>query len=442
MLRRVRTRVRSLLHRTEMEADLDKELSFHVDMLTEQHVRAGMAPGEARRAALTTFGSIAQVKDNVRDTWLSRVVEALVHDVRYGARNLRRSPGYAAMVVITMALGIGANTAIFSVVNGVLLRPLPYVDGERLVVLHQQRPLAGINDTFFSYQEILDYRAQAQSLDGVVEFHSMWFILLGRPEPERVATGVVSAGFFDVMGVKPLYGRTFVDADDAPGAPAVLVLGHWYWQRSFGGDPSVVGKVFRMNDRPHQVVGILPDVPQYPRAVDVYMPTSACPFRSAPRSVTERDARMMQAFARLKPGVTLHKAQADLDIVAAGLQSAVPGDLPRSRRLSRPGGAPPRRTHPLVPDHAPRAAGHGGLRALIVCASIANLHGRPHGPAPARDRDPLGPRRQPRAARPAVAHRKHDPGPRWRRRSACSSRAGASTSSCCLPSASRHAPPR
>ena len=180
-----------------------------------------------------------------------------------------------------MALGIGANTAIFSVVNGVLLRPLPYQDGDRLVVLRQQRPLANVEDTGFSYQEILDYRTRAQSLEGVVEFHDMWFILLGRAEPERVATGVVSANFFDVLGVQPAFGRTFQEADEKPGAPAVLMLSHKYWQRSFGGDPSVVGRIFQMNDRPHQVIGILPPVPQYPLELDVYMPTSACPFRSA-----------------------------------------------------------------------------------------------------------------------------------------------------------------
>ena len=373
MLRRIKTRLGSLFQRDRMEADLEKELRFHVDMLTEQHVRAGIAPDQARRLALSAFGSVAQVKDNVRDTWMSRAVEAIAQDVRYGVRNLRRNPGFAAMVIVTMALGIGANTAIFSVVNGVLLRPLPYANGDRLVVLHQQRPLAGVEDTGFSYQEILDYRNQSQSLDGVVEFHDMWFILLGRPEPERVATGVVSAGFFDVLGVRPLYGRTFVEADDKPGAPAVLVLSYKYWQRSFGGDPSVVGRVFRMNDRPHQVVGVLPAVPEYPREVDVYMPTSACPFRSNPRTIESRDARMMQAFARLKPGVTLEKARADLDIVAAGLQSRYP-DYYRAADGYRTLAVPLQveltrsfRTTLLV------LLGTAGFVLLIVCASIANL---------------------------------------------------------------------
>jgi len=373
MLRRLAVRLASLLHPDRMEAELDRELRFHVDMLTEQHVRAGLPPHEARRRALSTFGSVARIKDDVRDTWLSRFVETIAQDVRYGARSLRRNPGFALTVIVTMALGIGANTAIFSVVNAVLLRPLPFANGDRLVVLHQQRPLAGIEDTGFSYQEILDYRTQAHSLDGVVEFHDMWFILLGRPEPERVATGVVSAGFFDVLGVKPIFGRTFVESDDVPGAPAVLVLSYKYWQRSFGGDPSVVGRVFRMNDRPHQVIGVLPDVPQYPLEVDVYMPTSACPFRSNPRMVNEREARMMQAFARIRPEVTLEKARADLDIVAAGLQARYPETyrkadgyrtiaVPLHQELTRSF-----RTTLLV------LLGTAAFVLLIVCASVANL---------------------------------------------------------------------
>ncbi len=201
----------------------------------------------------------------------------------------------------------------------------------------------------------------------------MWFILLGRPEPERVATGVVSAGFFNLLGVRPLYGRTFVEADDKPGAPAVLVLSYTYFQRSFGGNPSVVGRVFRMNDRPHQVVGVLPPVPQYPRQVDVYMPTSACPFRSSPAMIERRDARMMQAFGRLKPGVTLEKARADLDAVAAGLQAAYP-------KYYRPADGYQLAAVPLQEELTQSfrptllvLLGTAAFVLLIVCASVANL---------------------------------------------------------------------
>ncbi len=303
-------------------------------MLTEQNVRAGMSAAEARAAALRNFGQVDRVKDDVRDTWLSRLWETLVQDGRYGLRNLLRNPGFAFVVILTMALGIGANTAIFSVVNGVLLRPLPYQDGDQLVVLRQQQPLAGVEDMNFSYREILDYRT-SKSLDGVVEFHNMWFILLGRAEPERVSTGVVSANFFDVLGVKPLYGRTLQEADDAPGAPAVLLLSHAYWKNSFGGDPTVVGKVFQMNDRPHQVVGVLPPVPQYPLEVDVYMPTSACPFRSSQAAENNRNFRIVRtAFARMKPGVTLEKAHADLSVVASRVQQDHPSEYPTNAAIA------------------------------------------------------------------------------------------------------------
>jgi predicted permease len=373
MVRTIATRLRSLFRRARLEQELDRELQFHIDMLAERHVRDGMPAAEARRAALRTFGAIDRIKDDVRETWLSRLFETLGQDVRYGCRNLRRNPGFAVVVVITMALGIGANTAIFSVVNGVLLRPLPYAKGDRLVVLRQQQPIANVEDTAFSVKEIEDYRTRTQSLDGVAEFHSMWFILLGRVEPERVSTGVVSANFFDVLGVRPAFGRTFQPADEKPGAPAVLMLSHKYWQRGFGGDPSIVGRIFQMNDRPHQVIGILPPVPQYPEEVDVYMPTSACPFRSRTAFIQRRDMRMMQAVARLKQGVTLDKARADLDVVAAGLQAGYPEIYRKTdgyRILATP--LQEELTRSFKPTLYVLLA-TAAFVLLIVCASVANL---------------------------------------------------------------------
>ena len=372
MLRWIQTRLSSLFRRGRYERELDSELRFHLDMLTEQNIRMGLPPDQARRAALLSFGEVDRVKDDVRDTWLSRVAETLVQDVRYGLRSIGRSRGFACVIALTMGLGIGANAAIFSVVNGVLLKPLPYADGHELIALSQHEPLAGEADMGFSYKEILDYRT-ARSLEGVVEFHNMWFILLGRAEPQRVSTGVVSANFFDILGVKPMYGRTFVDADDRPGAPAVLVLSHAYWKDSFGGDPTIVGKVFQMNDRPHQVIGVLPPIPQYPAQVDVYMPTSACPFRSDPRTVENRNARMVGAFARMKDGISLSKAQADLDLVAARLEQEYPDFYP------------PARGHRTVATSLGQQMtvnfratllvllGTAGFVLLIVCASVANL---------------------------------------------------------------------
>jgi predicted permease len=270
-----------------------------------------------------------------------------------------------------MALGIGANTAIFSVVNGVLLRPLPYRDGDKLVVLHHGQGDALANDMGFSIKDLNDYR-QGRSFSDIVEFHNMFFNLLGRAEPERVSTGVVSANYFDVLGVKPLYGRTFVGPDDAPGAPAVLVLSFKYWVRSFGEDPNIVGRVFRMNDKPHTVVGVLPPVPQYPLEVDVYMPSSACPFRSSQQSIESRQGRMLTAFARVRPEVTLAKSQADLDIAASRLVTAYPGDYPATefKAIEVP------LKEDLTRNFKPTLwilLGTAGFVLLIVCASIANL---------------------------------------------------------------------
>jgi predicted permease len=369
--RHLRTRLASLFRRQRMETELDAELQYHLDMLVEQNVAAGMTPAEARRAALRSFGAVQGIKDDVRDTWLSRFVETAAQDLRYGVRNLRRNPGFAFVVMLTMALGIGANTAIFSVVNGVLLRPLPYRDGDKLVVLRHGVGDTVANDLNFSVKDLNDYR-QSRSLTGIVEFHNMFFTLLSRHEAERVSTGVVSAGFFDVLGVQPVYGRTFVEADDTHGAPAVLILSYKYWQRSFGGDPKVIGQVFRMNDRPHTVVGVLPPVPQYPLEVDVYMPTSACPFRSRQQLIDNRQGRMVTALARVKSDVPLSKSQADLDIIASQLATTYKDDYPQNGYHIT--------ATPLKEDLTRNfkvtlliLLGTASFVLLIVCASVANL---------------------------------------------------------------------
>ncbi len=371
MLTRWRTRLASLFGRTRLERELDVELQYHLDMLTEQNIRAGMSADDARRAARRMFGPVDTVKDDVRDTWLSRFAEVLVQDVRYGVRGMQRSRGFALAVVATMALGIGANTAIFSVVNGVLLRPLPYRDGDHLVVLHQASPREATQDLGFSAKDIADYR-QSRSVSDVVEFHNMWFVLLGRSEPERVSTEVVSANFFDVLGVEPLYGRTFVPADDRPGAPAVLVLSYRYWQRSFHSDPLIVGSVFRMNDRPHTVIGVMPPLPDYPEAVDVYMPTSACPFRSQPKMADDRTMRMSNAMARIRSDVRMSKAQADLSITAAQMAQAHPHDYPADGLQVTTTLLADQLTHAFKPTLLILLA-TAGFVLLIVCTSIANL---------------------------------------------------------------------
>jgi len=282
VLKRIVGSVRSIFQGKKMENDLDDEIRFHVERETEENVRRGMPPSEARVVALRRFGGVDKTKEEVREADRAMFFETLLQDMRYGLRSLRKNPGYAAAAILTLALGIGANTAIFSVVHGVLLQSLPYGGGDQLVKIQVDAPGAGISDGRYSVPELNDLRAMSHSFEGIVEYHAMFFILLGKPEPERVATGVVSANFFDLLGVRPALGRTFLPGEDKKGAEAVLVLSHAYWMRSFGGDPAVVGRVFEMNDRPHTVVGVLPPIPGYPEDNDVYMPVSACPFRSDP----------------------------------------------------------------------------------------------------------------------------------------------------------------
>ncbi len=299
-------------------------------------------------------------------------VRSILADFRYAVRTLAKRRGFAAAAVVTLGLGIGANTAIFSVVNGVLWQPLPYHDGGNLVTLHQQSPAAGTQN--FSVQEVFDYRAQSQALEDVVEYHSLWFSLIGRGDPERVLSGVVSWQFFDLMGVAPLVGRSFLPEDDELGAPPVLMLSHKYWHRSFGGDSSVVGQTVRMNDKVYTIVGVLPLVPQYPRENDVYMPTVSCPFRSSPGWIENRDARALQVFSRVRTGVPKQKLAADL----AGIATRLRSEYPESYQQYSDGHTIV--TTPLREQLTRQARptllillGTVGIVLLIACANVANL---------------------------------------------------------------------
>jgi len=298
----------------------------------------------------------------------------LRQDSTFALRMMRKNFGFTIAAIVVLGLGIGANTAIFSVVNAVLLKPLPYEHGERLLMMRQSTPRSGLMGSSVSVPELMDYRRQNRSLDALVEYHNMQFILLGRSEPEQVETGVVSWNFFDIFGVKPLVGRNFVPDDEKTGAPAVLLLSYEYWLRSFGGDPTVVGKVFRMNDKPHTVIGVLPPFPQYPQENDVYMPTVACPFRSGPHMIGNRQMRMVRMFGRMKPKIKSTEAEADLSAVAASMNREFPNDYsegadlkvdvtPLKTELTR--GAKPTMLFLLAA---------AGFVLLIACANVANLN--------------------------------------------------------------------
>jgi putative ABC transport system permease protein len=297
--------------------------------------------------------------------------ELLKSDCAYAFRMMAKNPGFTLIAVLTLALGIGANTAIFSVVHAVLLRPLPYPDGHQLIFLRQQQQ--GIDDIQFSVHEMQDYREQNHSLSGLVEFHAMSFILYGHGDPDRVRTGVVSWNYFDLFGVKPILGRTFLPGDEELGAAPVLLLSYEYWKTNFGSDREIVGKTFEMNDKVHTVVGVLPPVPQYPNENDVYMPTSACPFRSSKRFIENRDARLMEAFGRLKPGVSLTQARAEMSTIASRLRSAYPKSYPENVGYEA---ATTALQSELTKEARPTLLllfAAAAFVLLIACANVANL---------------------------------------------------------------------
>ncbi|HEY4301231.1 MAG TPA: ABC transporter permease [Candidatus Didemnitutus sp.] len=365
---------RALFRRSDTEKDLRREMEYHLEREAEQNVRHGMSPAEARLAAERAFGGVAQVQEEVRDAWGVRFLDHLRQDLAYGWRGLRHRPGFALVVIFTLALGIGANTAIFSVVQGVLLRPLAYAAPDRLVLVNQAAPVAGQPSIGFSVPDFQDFRARNRAFSSMAEYHSMWFILLGRAEPERVQTGVVSDNFFDLLGVKPLLGRTFLPGEDRPGAAPVLVLSYEYWQHSFGGDAGVVGRVFEMNNKPHTVVGVLPPLPAFPNADQIFMPASACPFRGAPAVIGNRQGRLISnVFARLRDGVSPQQAIEDARRVGLDLCGEFPADYPKAdgyvvetTALATAFTGPVRR--PLLVLLAT-----AGFVLLIACANVANL---------------------------------------------------------------------
>ena len=355
---------------------LDEEIAAHLDRLTAEHVARGLSPEEARAAARRDFGGVTQVREAYRDQSRPRWVDDFRADARHAIRTLRGAPGFAAVVILTLGLGIGANTAIFSVLNGVVLKPLPYADGDRLVVLQQSAPLSARPVTSVSVKELYDYRDQTQAFDALVEYHQMTFDLLNRGEPDRVNVGVVSHDFFNVLGIQPLAGRGFRATDDVTGADAVLLLSHSYWQTRFSGDAHIVGQVFEMNDRPHTVIGVLPDVPHYPQDNDVYMPVSACPFRAGAEQASLSNRRAFSAltvFGRLRDGITRERAAGEVWAVASRF-------VRENATVYRPGSGF-RATALDVRDEMVKDArpllliliGATGLVLLIACANVANL---------------------------------------------------------------------
>src|SRR5690242_19443678 len=251
-------------------------------------------------------------------------------DLRFALRTLLKTPAFTSLAVITIALGVGANTAAFSMVRGVLLRRLPYAADAGLVRIKQ--PSSTTPDARFSVLEIADFRSQTKSLARTAEYHSMPFQLFLKGEPQRVQTGVVSDDYFDMLGVRPLLGRTFRRGEEAVGAPPVVLLSYGFCMEKLGDGPNIVGATFTMNDKIHTVIGVLPPLPPYPDANDIWMGAGACPFRA--QILDNRRGRLVQQFALLAPGASVAQAASDVATVSARLHAQYPDAYPKARKLT------------------------------------------------------------------------------------------------------------
>ncbi|HXU36109.1 MAG TPA: ABC transporter permease [Blastocatellia bacterium] len=362
----------NLFQRPRVEHELDAEVNSYLTQLVDEKIAAGVNPRDALRESMIELEGAEQVKERVRDVRVGAMVEQFWQDIRYALRMLRKNPGFTAITVITLTLGIGVNTAIFSLVDGILLRPLPYQQPDRLVrVINSQRQLGldtwGLSQANFTY-----LRDQNHSLEAVAAYSTSGANLTGNGEPERVSLGTVSADFFKVLGIPPLLGRAFQAGEDTLGNNAVCVISYGFWQRRFGGDPNIVGKSLELNSAASEVVGVMPAGFGFPRPdIDVWTPLAINPVRTAPY--------FLRAVGRLAPGVSPAEAEAETTSVLWNY-ARQHRDTSESRIPVDQGTALKTIVTPLKEAIVGRTEkpllillSAVGLVLLIACANVANL---------------------------------------------------------------------
>jgi putative ABC transport system permease protein len=313
-------RLTGVFTKDRADDDLREEMQAHIEMATAENVRRGMRPDDARRQAILSAGGVTQASEAVRDQRGLPWLESIAADINYAFRALRHSRAFTIIVVITLALGIGANTAIFSVVRGVLLKPLPHRDGDRLVYLRHSMDGPGGEDIAFSVPEVRDLRNGAPSLAGIAEYSSWTLIHQGDEGAERVSVGLVTGNYFEVMGLTPAVGRLTEPSDDGPGVPPVVVLAHDYWVKRFGADSSIVGKQITMDKKSVTVIGVLQPAPFFPNRVDVLANMVNSDHHLSSFMVEGRTHRMTEIVARLAPDATVERARNEVAAVSSRVQ--------------------------------------------------------------------------------------------------------------------------
>ena len=325
IVRRLRAwfvRLGGLFNKERRDRELSVELEAHLQMHIEDNLRSGMTPEEARRDALIKLGGVEATKEKYRDRRGVLALENLIQDIRYALRMQRRSPGFTAIAVLTLGLGVGANTAIFSLVSAVLLRPLSYQEPERLVMVWEDESAAGAPRETPAVGNYADWKAQNQVFADMAALDQRIFNLTGDGEPVRILAVGVTANFFPLLGVQTALGRNFLAEEDQPGANKVAILSHGLWQSRYGGAQSIVGSNILLNDEQYTVVGVMPAGFQFGVAdVGLWLPIAL-----TPEQLVNRDVHYLEVVARLKPGVTVAQANEDIQAITHRIAAAYPDE--------------------------------------------------------------------------------------------------------------------
>jgi putative ABC transport system permease protein len=369
LLVKVRSFLRNLFLSRRVEVDLDQEVHSHLEMLTEENIRVSMSPEEARRTARIELGGIEQVKERVREERIGNWLCSVASDCGYGFRQLRKNAVFTAVAVFTLALGIGANTAIFSYVNQWLIKPLPYPQAGRLMVLLSHDTQKGwTSKDVISTADFLDYQQQDTNFEQLACWTSWFFNLTGDGPPDRVEGGLVSWNFFQALGMKPFLGRTFLAEEAQPGSSRVAILSRGFWESRFAADPHIIGSTIRLQGEAYTVVGIMPPNFHFPLMgiANVWAPLTLDDKQRA-----DRNGSWFQAFGRLKPGVTREQAGTEVATIAARLQKLYPQTNTNLISLLSP------MTYEIGKNEGAEEVmimfWLVGLVLLIACANVANL---------------------------------------------------------------------
>jgi len=378
-MRTLLAHVAAFFRKRALDRELDQELAMHLDLATEDNFRRGLSPEEARRDALVRFGGVEVAKEIHRDARGLPWLDSMFQDIGYALRTLRRDAGFTAIAVLILALGIGANTAVFSLGNVFLFRPLPVKDADRLTVVAVQRK-ADADPDDVSYPDYLDYQAHSSAVFTGMTGYAIRIVGLGyRGHADRLIVSYVPSNFFSMLGIRPALGRLINPGEgDAPRTGPVVVLGHSYWEKRFGGDPDVIGRTVSLDGTAVTVVGVVPK--EFLGAfnlveMDGYAPIGMLGFGSAANILTSRDEHDLSVLATLKPGVGISKAQAALNVVGQRLAQEYPhaDQGQRVRVFSEPNARP----DPSAADSKPLVAIvfllMVGVVLLVACLNVANL---------------------------------------------------------------------